>query len=289
MSKQQKDQRREAQRILDLMAKYQVPLPVELVQSPRFAELRMPFAEIAAMMLAPLDKERSVPALRDGARAVHEHFNGFLDKLPTQVRFEGQDRPLELACKTGCNHCCTFRVTLKAPEALLIANYLRKKLSPEELDDLMARIGEFEKATEGLSLLEQGYRSIMCPLNVDALCRVYTHRPLNCSGYHSFSLQACIDDRENPAAAVPVPSDAYRRMVHALHGQAMECALVALGLEADDLEFVPALRIALTDPDAGEKYLRGEPVFADANRPDLREAVNKDYEDRQLTRLRMAN
>lgn len=289
MSKQQKDQRREAQRILDLMSKYQVPLPAELVQSPRAAELRMPFAEIAAMMIAPIDKERSAPALRDGARAVHEHFNTLLEKLPTHVRFEGEERPLELACTTGCNHCCTFRVTLKAPEALLIANYIRKKFTPEEVDALLTRIAEFEKASEGLSLLEQGYRSMMCPLNVDSLCKVYTHRPLNCSAYHSFRLQACIDDREDPSGAVPVPTDAYRRMLHTLHGQAMECALVALGLEADDLEFIPALRIALTDPEAGEKYLRGEPVFAEANRPDLREAVNKDYEERQLTRLRMAN
>lgn len=289
MSKQQKDQRREAQRILDLMAKYRVPLPVELVQSPRYAELKMPFAEVAAMMIAPLDKERSTPALRDGARAVHEHFNHFLEQLPDEVRFEGYEKPLKLACTVGCNHCCTFRVTLKAPEVLLLANSIRKKFSPEEIDALLGRIAEFEKSTAGMSLLEQGYRSVMCPLNVDGLCQVYLHRPLNCSAYHSFSLQACIEDREDPSAAVSVPSDAYRRMLQTLHGQAMECALVALGLEADDLELVPALRIALGDPEAGEKYLRGEPVFAEANRPDLREAVNRDYEERQLTRLRMSN
>lgn len=283
-----KDQRREWSRIVELMAKYKVHLPVELIQSPHFEQLKMPFAEKVALFLAPLDRERSEAALREGTRAVHESLNQLLDQCPDTVSFPDESEPRTLACRTGCNHCCTLRVAIKGPEAILLAHYLRKRLVEFELSGLLERLHNFEAVTATLTIIERGYRSLMCPLNVDSLCTVYTHRPINCSAYHSFNLQSCIEDMADPIAGVVVPTDGNRRMLQAMHGQAFECALVALKLDADDLELAPALRIALLDQEAGAKYLRGEPVFAEANQPELREAMDREFEEKRLTRLRMA-
>lgn len=260
-------------RIFALMAKYQVQVPVELANSPHFAALRLPFAEKVAAVLVPLDRERSEVALREGVRNLHEEFQRGFDACSTELRL-GESK-LRLACEAGCNHCCHYRVTLKAPEALLLAHYLRKRLPPEQLNALKLSLAEFDAEIAALDVLGRAYRSRLCPLNVDTLCTVYPNRPLNCAAYHSFNLQACLDDAVSPGTAV-VPSDPDRRLLQALHGQAMEAALLALGLHAADLEFIPALRIALDDPEAGAKYLDGQPVFAAADQPELREALDRE-------------
>jgi hypothetical protein len=284
-NQQAKDLRREMGRIIDLMAKYQVPLPVELIKSPHFEQLRMPFAEKVALFLAPMDRERNEASLREGTRMLHESLNQLLDQAPEKISFEDRPEPVHLACQVGCNHCCTLRVALKAPEVILLANALRKRLSPEEMAALKDRIEKFELDLSTKSLIERAYRSVLCPLNVDSLCIAYLHRPINCSSYHSFSLQSCLDDMADPAAGNVVPTDPYRRMLQAMHGQALECGLMALGLDHDDLELVPALRIALADPDAGAKYLRGEPAFAEANQPELREALDREFESHPMTQI----
>ncbi len=269
---------KQQERIFALMAKYQVGVPVELANSPHFAALRLPFAEKVAIVLAALDRERSEIALREAVRQLHEEFRRNADSCPTELRLSGTR--LKLACTTGCNHCCHYRVTVKAPEALLLAHYLRKRLSSVELEQLSVRLAEFDAEVAQLDVLGQGYRSFLCPLNVDTLCSVYPNRPLNCAACHSFSLDACLADASHPGTAIP--SDPDRRMLQALHGQALEAALLALGLASADLEFVPALRIALADPDATAKYLAGEPVFAPADRADLREALDVEFARRRL-------
>lgn len=264
------------ERTFALMTKYQVQVPIEIANSPHFAALRLPFAEKVAAMLGPLDRERSEVALREGVRNVHEEFRRNFDACPAERRF-GETK-LKMACVAGCNHCCHYRVTIKAPEALLLAHYLRKRFTAEQIDALKVSLADFDAEVAGLDVIGRAYRSRLCPLNVDTLCSVYPNRPLNCAAFHSFSLQACIDEAASPGS-VAVPADPERRMLQALHGQAMEAALLALGLGAADLELIPALRIALDDPDAGAKYLAGQPVFAAADQPELREAL-----DRELAR-----
>lgn len=112
----------------------------------------------------------------------------------------------------------------------------------------------------------------MCPLNVDNFCIVYSVRPMSCAGYHSFEVQKCIEDTLHPEEELKIVQDPERIQLRALYSKALSAGLLALGLDDTELEIIPALRIALMDEEAGQKYMNGENVFAEADRKDIRQA-----------------
>lgn len=292
--KKAKENKKTWSNIVALSKKHNLQLPPQLDNVPpefegssQHQELVFAFLEKAAMFLEPLDKERSTAAVREGARAIHRSFDHLQNLMPKTVHFGNEPEPMTLACKPGCNYCCTIRVTAVAPEILTLAFYLKKKLNADEMGDLLSRISAFEAETATLTALKQVLRSTMCPLNVDGLCIGYANRPTGCIGYHSFNLQKCIEDHQNPEGEAMVPQDPQRWMFRDMHVQALEAGMRAFGLDNTELEFIPALRIALTDDDAGEKYVRGETVFTEADRPEVRTAQREDLSNRGLSNIGM--
>ncbi|HLO99273.1 MAG TPA: hypothetical protein VK171_11810 [Fimbriimonas sp.] len=269
-----------AQRALsELIKKYRVGLPDQLRYPPpefegtqRHQEIVIAFMERVAMLLAPMDKERSEFSLREGSRNMVRSFEHLQNQLPQKLKNTNGGDPIPLACEVGCNHCCSLRVSVLAPEVLVLAHYLKKKLGADDLQALIKRMDDFEAGVAGLSPLEQAFRSVLCPLNVEGQCIGYANRPFTCTSYHSFDLSKCIERRENPRAESAVLQDPMRLTLRTLHKDATMAAMSALGLDATELEFVPALRVALSDSEAGAKYLKGEPVFASADMPAVREA-----------------
>jgi hypothetical protein len=89
---------------------------------------------------------------------------------------------------------------------------------------------------------------------------------LTCRGYNSSDASQCersVKARER----VEVPSYApqHRLAVFVLDG--LRAGLAEAGLNGDLLELTAALRIALDLPDAAERWLAAEPVFAPARLP----------------------
>lgn len=265
--------------VTDLNKKYRIELPDQLKVPPpgfegtaKHQEIVFSFMEKVAMLLAPMDKDRSEFSLREGSRNMVRSFEHLQDRLPQSLRMANQAEPLTLACQVGCNHCCTLRVSVMAPEVLTLAHYLKKKLDPVQLEALLNRIADFESETANLSPEKQVSRVSLCPLNVEGQCMGYASRPSACIAYHSFDLSKCIEKRENPESASQVVQDSLRLTLRSLHQQATHAAMSALNLDETELEFIPALKVALSDPEAGAKYLKGEPVFAAADRPEVRNA-----------------
>lgn len=263
----------------ELIQKYKVGLPDQLRFPPpefegsqRHQEIVLAFMERVAMMLAPMDKDRSEFSLREGTRNMVRSFEYLQNQLPQKLKNTTGGEPIPLACEMGCNHCCSLRVSVLAPEVLVLAHYLKKKLGATELEALLNRMDDFESRVSKLSPLEQAFRSVLCPLNVEGQCIGYANRPSTCTAYHSFDLSKCIERRENPRADSAVLQDPMRLTLRTLHKDATLAAMSALGLDATELEFVPALRVALSDSEAGTKYLKGERVFAAADAPEVRNA-----------------
>ena len=100
-----------------------------------------------------------------------------------------------------------------------------------------------------------------CPLLHDDLCSVYSARPTVCRKHNSFSVSACIGDYEGRGGEIPI-----RRFDQEI----FECCAVALlvGMRLWDerqgavFELSGALRVALQDPQAEQRWLAGEAVFA---------------------------
>ena len=275
--------------ILALCEKHRVRLPRQLEDvslkfrdSDEHRELICAFLEKSSMFLEPMDKNRCELSLKDGTRKILRSFDHLQDLMPKVVNFAGNPASSTIACKPGCNYCCTIRVTVLATEALVLAHYLKKKLSTEQMESLLARISEFELETATLTPIQQVLRSTMCPLNVDGFCIGYANRPINCIGYHSFDVQKCIEDSESPESEPLVPQDKQRWSLRGLHFEALYAAMNAFNLDVTQLEFVPALSIALRDDEACTKYLLGEPVFAAADNHEVRNAQANDMLNRGI-------
>jgi hypothetical protein len=159
----------------------------------------------------------------------------------------------ELACKAGCTYCCHNVVMATAPEVFLAAGELRARHDAGFIAGVAGRCDAVATTA--------GVRRNPCPLLHDTLCSVYAARPSVCRKHTSFSVDACIADYEGRGGNVPI-----RRFDQEI----FECCAVALlvgmrlwdGRPAVVLELAGALRVVLEDPQAEQRWLAGEPVFA---------------------------
>jgi Fe-S-cluster containining protein len=158
-----------------------------------------------------------------------------------------------LACKAGCTYCCHNVVMATAPEIFSAASELRARHDAGFVAAVAGRC-DAVGATAGI-------RRSPCPLLHDDLCSVYSARPTVCRKHTSFAVEACIADYEGRGGEIPI-----RRFDHEI----FECCAVALllGMRLWDerqgavFELSGALRAALQDPQAEQKWLAGESVFA---------------------------
>ena len=91
--------------------------------------------------------------------------------------------------------------------------------------------------------------------------------------HHSLSREAC----EDPVSPVPVVEDFVNATVPVMEG-IFEGSAKA-GTVPDELEYVPAMIVALEQEDAEERWLAGEQVFAGAVDLYLRDYVRRLLQD----------
>ncbi|HEY0137448.1 MAG TPA: hypothetical protein VGB85_25365 [Nannocystis sp.] len=182
---------------------------------------------------------------------------------PVEKDFDYPDgkRRLRLACGARCNHCCTAPVSAIGPEVALIAAYIRAKFTAEQRASLAARIAARLAVRNDAANGPQ-----MCPLNVDGKCSVYAMRPLNCRKWHSFDESACRKAFLHDDRTVLIPRAGVRADASGLLWQSAVAAFSAVGLKIAELDFIPALEVALADERVAARYAAGEPVFADVER-----------------------
>ena len=215
--------------------------------------LPFPHRPEATMALAvairdALGHEGHVSRAADAAALATRVFDQTMRKIPETHRGG------ELACKAECTYCCHNVVMATAPEIFLVTSELRANHD--------ARFVETVAGTCDAVRATAGIRRNPCALLHDSLCSVYAARPIVCRKHSSFSVAACIGDYEGKAVDIPI-----RRFDQEI----FECCAVALllgmrlwdGRQGAVFELSGALRIALQDPQAEQRWLAGEGVFAD--------------------------
>jgi len=171
-------------------------------------------------------------------------------------------RPPTLACQEGCDWCCSLDVGTTVPEVIRIAGHLRQHFSEEELVGLQARLAKREAHWRERQSTRRGEPAQPCALLVNHRCSVYPVRPLTCRGSNSTNPKKCEQFLTQPKTAIPIYAPQHRLSAFVLDG--MRAGMGEAGLKGDLLELTTALRIALELPDAAERWLAGEPVFAPA-------------------------
>jgi Fe-S-cluster containining protein len=197
---------------------------------------------------------------------IAEHAGTLAEQAIEQaIRQSPPRRPF--TCREGCAWCCHKTVGTSAPEVIRIAAFLRERLSTEQWEALRERIRQRDEQRRTLLHHDPWAAArLPCALLVDNRCSVYPVRPLTCRGYNSSDAAACEQSvRSRGRVEVPLYAPQQRLTTFVLDGL---CAgLTESGLKGERLELTAALRVSLTIPDATERWLAGEAIFAEARLP----------------------
>jgi Fe-S-cluster containining protein len=149
-------------------------------------------------------------------------------------------------------------------EVLHIATTILETYTEDERERLFARLATAEQRKQAHSLEDWGTAKYPCPLLVDEKCSVYETRPFVCRAMNSYDGDRCRVNRETPRNDSSVPMYSHQYDIAKFARTGIQQGLLDAGLQNDILELVPALRIALTTPDALIRWLSGEKVFEEA-------------------------
>lgn len=182
------------------------------------------------------------------------------------VQAEGQP---PIACHKGCATCCTIRVIATAPEALMLARYIRAADAALKQAgiDLRQRIADAYSATCGRDERQRVTLRRRCPFIAKGICVIYPARPLACRGHASHDKRACADAAAGRLEGIPLSMP--HMMVRSLVQNAMQSALRDAGYVWAAYELNHALSIALDGENSEPAWLAGADVFAPARVTDI--------------------
>jgi uncharacterized protein len=193
---------------------------------------------VSRIVASELDSARGSAGVIEVMRAVV----GLAGQVVRGVREDAQRRKLPIAktaCDSGCAHCCRLHVSISPPEAIVLAAFLRD--TRKDVDQILARLDTRPD----------------CPLLVREQCIAYPVRPLACAAANSLDAEACARGGE-------IPIEGHQLGAIRATQIGLSLASMARGLDFDRYELRGALRVALTTPDAAERWLRGERLFTQA-------------------------
>lgn len=214
---------------------------------------------------------------REGAAALGRKVMDATSKLIDGLLAKAGERPV--ACQSGCAHCCYQAVGVSVPEVLALEAHIRATRTPQQLDELVARVRAADDLTRGLSSAQRLSPELPCPFLglEDGRCSVYEARPLACRGTNSLDAKACAELLHEPSArAAFVAGDrtfpCYLEPVRAFHALSagLQLALDELhGLETKPLELTAAMRILFDEPErVADDWLAGRDPFQAARGAD---------------------
>jgi len=205
--------------------------------------------------------DRSPGAVYDAVDAVVGIADAHMRRGPTEAS--------SLACKRGCAHCCHRPVGAPAAVVLRIAAALREQASESELAEILARVVSLDEKTHGARWSPSERPPHPCAFLLDGACRIYPIRPFVCRAWNSADEGAC--RRALGEDVLEMRFDLFQRTTYAAAEQGLKAALERRRMDSADLELTAAMRVALENRDACDRWLRGERVFAGCEaKPDPR-------------------
>lgn len=159
-----------------------------------------------------------------------------------------------LACRVGCSYCCHLPVEASAPEVLAVSERLRSSLSAAEIEELHKVIDRYIDSTDGMTMDKRQLTSVPCPLLRDGQCSVYEVRPIACRTWHSTDAEGCRQFCEDTSESNRSKVNTFAIATSAQVKVGLAAALKSARLEYRPLDFVRALRTALSDPSLAESW-----------------------------------
>ncbi len=169
-----------------------------------------------------------------------------------------------VACRAGCPWCCHLKVSVTAPEVFAITQFLTEQAPVAELERTRSRVAELAVDPRIFCSDAKAEARIPCALLSErGDCSVHAVRPLSCRGYTSFDAGVCRRMLDDDSERVPM-HDGLARDTAAL-SLGLLAGIGEAGLGPELLELTSALHIALSEPRSMQRWLAGEPIFAEAH------------------------
>lgn len=119
---------------------------------------------------------------------VVENAGDFAKKMRDKVV---DPRTPPIACKAKCDHCCYQSVSITAPEAIRISEYLATRKS-NLVQRFIFKLNALNKKIDGKTPEQRGRLNLPCAFLENGKCQIYKVRPLLCQKHTSLNLQECI-------------------------------------------------------------------------------------------------
>lgn len=147
-------------------------------------------------------------------------------------------------------------VGVTAPEALSIAAFLRQNSSPAERQRIFEMAADNAKKIAARPHGDSAAPPLPCPLQGGGhVCCVYSSRPLRCRILHAMNIAENLGGHGAPCVA------GHERTVAEGIELGVTGALKSAGVDAEVYELNSALATALEEPNAAERWARGEKIF----------------------------
>jgi len=223
---------------------------------PFFDELRRHLAQTTAENLKAHRTPKQLRAVADTA------LDAFGSTIAGMESISPPERPL--ACKKGCTHCCHQAVLTDGATTLRIATYIQENFNPADRMLLDMRLIAYEEKVEGMTQSQRSLSQIPCPLLINGSCSVHPVRPLICRSFNSYDAESCKKQIFSGGSTSDIPSWNIPWLLGIPLDNGLKDALIESGYTEGDLELGLALKAALDHPEAAERYLAGDRLFARA-------------------------
>jgi Fe-S-cluster containining protein len=204
---------------------------------------------VIAMARRLLDKFEQAKA----AQNVDDAVRYLYQKIDATI---GEFRDVRIACGQGCSHCCVISVTVSAPEALYVGKLIMAKGA-----DAIARVRAANEVTRQFELAERDQHPHDCPMLQNNSCTIYEHRPKACRQAASTDANICARSHRD-LTGEGIPSPAAYVGSRTAYATALYAALAQASFDDSAYEFNAAVVRVLDTPDAEQRWLAGEDIFA---------------------------
>jgi len=170
-----------------------------------------------------------------------------------------------VACRAGCDHCCSVPVDVQAHEVFFAAHHIQRHFSPEALEQVLDRLGGHRRRVSLFVAGERDHSRQTCALlDKGGSCSIYAGRPEACRCHHSSDAAVCAAHQSDPAMNITkVFIPALRARLFAVR-MGLDEAIEAIGYDDRSYDFGSALREALTNSLCLVAWMRRQPAFPDS-------------------------
>jgi Fe-S-cluster containining protein len=228
-------------------------MPARTSVAQRFELFDRTVAGMEERLLKVRTPAQMMPVLQWGMEEVEQA----LAATPARVR-------ATIACRAGCDHCCSVPVDVQAHEVFFAANHIQVNFSPVALTDVLKRLAAHRRRVAAWAPDARESSRQPCALLADGSCSIYAGRPEACRSHHTSDAAACAGYKQDPATDITkvyIPALRARMFAVTL---GLDEALEAAGYDERSYDFGSALHEALTNSLCLMRWMRRQPAFPDS-------------------------